>query len=111
MKSTEKVKINKTQECTTIIGIGALDLYNEDFCTLTKEESLTAENLVIDLRLSTFIDTAILASLAGAASRMLKRNKRLKVIFTKGTHPLRTFMISGLSEIMDNEVEDAKKVE
>ena len=108
MNRTEQVKVFSDNGITTIVGYGALDLYNEDFGKLLREASLSDENVVADLRLATYIDTAIIANLAGSAGRLLKRNKRLKVMLSEGTHPLRAIIITGLSEILDIVVENAQ---
>lgn len=111
MDRSEQVKVYRNDADTTIAGVGALDLYNEEFGLALKEASASAESVVVDLRSATYIDTAILASLAVAGHRLAVRGKRLSVRVAEGTHPLRTLRMVGISEIVDLVLEDTQRVE
>jgi len=85
-----------------IKGRGELDLSNADELRLALHDaSKSAENLAVDIRTVGFIDTAILEYLARAATDMLKRGKRLKVLVSAGSHPLHVLKTVGFPDLMD----------
>lgn len=106
MEENGKVEVIRDETGDTIVATGALDLYTNGFKDPLNKAAESAENVVLDLRGAYFIDTAIIAYMAGAAKRLLKRQKRLKVLLKEGTHPLRTLQITGLATLMDLVVDE-----
>lgn len=101
MVKANQVRVDSNADETTIVGAGALDLYNKDFDAALKEASVSARNVTVDLISATYIGTAIIANLAAAANRLIRLGKRLRVLLAEGTQPLRVLRITGLGEIMD----------
>lgn len=85
----------------TIDCEGELDLHNyKDLHEGLIEGSSTAESITVDLVKVAYIDTAVLASLARAATKMMARGKSLHVKVKEGSHPLRTLQITGFSTVV-----------
>lgn len=92
----------------TVIGSGSLDLTNcKAFSDGLKRASQAADQVTVDLREASFIDSAVVQDLGMAGARMLKRDKRLKVVIREDAYPLRVIRISGFEAIVDVEVEPA----
>jgi anti-anti-sigma factor len=111
-KMDKKAQITVTTKGTSteITCEGVWDLYNADeFDAALKPASLTAEDVVVDLRTAVFIDTAIIAYIATASNRMIARGKRLRALLSKDTHPLRTLQIAGFSALIDMEVDEGSE--
>lgn len=88
----------------TITAGGLLDLTNSDkFNSELRAASASANSLVVDLCGAKFIDTAIVQYLANAATAMIGRGKRLKVVVCETGHPKKVLEIVGFSHIMDIE--------
>lgn len=105
MIETAEISVIREGEKVTVTGAGALDLTNaQRFREGIVTASLTADDVVADLRGAIFIDTAILEYLAKAAKAMLSRGKRLKVVVSEKSHPLRVLRTVGFGELMDIEV-------
>ncbi|HEX2952247.1 MAG TPA: hypothetical protein VHV83_22160 [Armatimonadota bacterium] len=109
MEKADQVRVNSNIDGTTIVGIGALDLYNKNFDAALKEALVSAESVTVDLRSATYIDTAIIANLASAANKLIRRGKRLGILLAEGTQPLRVLAITGLGEIMDLVIDAARE--
>lgn len=62
-----------------------------------------SDGVVADFRSVVYIDTAVIAYLCMAASKMRQRNKRLKLKLASNTHPQRTIEITGLAAVLDAE--------
>ena len=85
---------------------GAMDLHNsKPFHTALLDAAASAEGVTVDFRGVVYIDTAVLADLAVAANKMIARGKRLQVIVSDPSHPLRTLQITGFSAVLDVEAE------
>ena len=85
MVETGSVFIIGDDNNITVVCEGMLDITNCcEFSDGIKQASLMAENLVIDLRGTLFIDTQVVQDLARAGMTMLERGKRLKVIVAEG---------------------------
>lgn len=108
MNDNAKISVTTNDSTVEITGVGALDLYSSDeFGDALKQAAITAENVVVDLRGATYIDTAIIADIAIAGNKMLGRGKRLRVLLTQGTHPLRVLETVGFSALVEMVVETA----
>lgn len=106
MNDVAHIEIIEEADQVTVIAGGSLDLTNsQEFHDGLKNASEIAGKVIVDMRTSDFIDTAIVQDIARAGVKMLKRNLRLKVIAREGAYPLRVLRISGFETIMDIEVE------
>ena len=96
------VTIRHEKGAVTVAGTGSLDLTNaQEFREALETASDSADELSVDFRLVMFIDTAILEYLARAAKKMIARDKRLRIIATEGSQPLRVIRTVGFGDIMD----------
>ena len=102
MDKPTKITVREDETGTTVVGTGSLDLYiSDEFKAALKQACERDVGLIVDLRDAFYIDTAIIADLAGAGKRMRDRGKTLRVIVSKGSHPLRTLTITGLTALME----------
>lgn len=109
MNDNAQISVITNDSTVEITGVGALDLYSSDeFGSALKQAAITAENVVVDLRAATYIDTAIIADIAVAGNKMLGRGKRLRVLLSAGTHPLRVLETVGFSALVDMIVESTE---
>lgn len=90
----------------TITCTGAMDLHNsKPFHDVLLTSATEAETVLVDFRQVVYIDTAVLADLAVAANKMITRGRRLKVMVSDPSHPLRTLEITGFSAVLDVEAQ------
>lgn len=96
------MNVTKEGDHVTITCDGAMDLHNsKPFHDALLEAAVSADAVTVDFRAVDYIDTAVLADLAVAANRMIARGKRLQVMVSDPSHPLRTLQITGFSAVLD----------
>jgi len=106
MESRPEVTVTRDGDDITIAATGALDLFNcREFHDALLDVADSAERVTIDLRDAQYIDTAVLADVAVGANKMRARQKRLTVVVATPTHPHRALEITGLTAILDLQVE------
>jgi anti-anti-sigma factor len=106
----EKGRIT-TSECEgshAVTGEGDLDLYVvEHFQQALSDAVASGQEIVVDLRSSSYMDTAIIAALVPPAKARLAQGSRLKVLVTEGAYPQYVLKITGFADLMDIEVDPA----
>jgi anti-anti-sigma factor len=108
-KDVAVVKVERGEGAATIAGGGSLDFMNSgEFRDELRQATAELDSVVVDFREAYFIDTAILAYLAQAAKTLRQRDKRLRVIVRKGSHPERVLYLSSFGQLMDIESEPAE---
>lgn len=106
MSDTAHITIAADESGVTITTAGALDLTNtQKLSEELQRAALSVDNVVVDMRPAVFIDTAVLTYLAKAAKTLLARDKRLKVVVKRGSHPHRVLETVGFGDVMDIMVE------
>jgi len=86
----------------TITAAGDLDRASSEEIRRQLEAAATSSGEVtIDFRAVTFVDTAVLDALAKAANAALQHKRRLKVILSQGSQPLRALEAVGFDEILE----------
>ncbi len=108
MDETAEISIVREDGKVTVVGGGFLDFLNaREFKEGLADAAATADEVVVDLRNAVFIDTAILEYIAAAGKKLLDRQKRLKVVATRQSQPLRVVEMVGLGALMDIEASPA----
>lgn len=102
MVEIERVTASSAEGVETIAGAGELNLYFADqFKQALADAVATGNEIVVDLRKATFIDTAIIAALIQPAKKMLERGSRLKALVTDGRYPQYVLKTVGFADLMD----------
>jgi anti-anti-sigma factor len=102
MAEMERVTASSSDGVETIVGEGELTLYfAEQFKQALADAVATGNEIVVDLRKATFIDTAIVAALIQPAKKMLERGTRLKALVTDDGYPQYVLRIVGFADLMD----------
>jgi anti-anti-sigma factor len=110
MDSVTEINVTRNGPEVIVKGTGALDLSNAKELRLALDgATMSAESVVVDLRSAVFIDTAILECLARAGKAMIERGKRLKILTSELSHPLRVLRTVGFSALVDIVAEPAEE--
>ncbi|MDO9537726.1 MAG: STAS domain-containing protein [Thermoplasmata archaeon] len=107
MVEIEQVIVSSSDGIEKITGVGELNLYIVEPFERALSNAVTSGNdIVVDYRQASFIDTAFVAALVPPALAMLERGRRLKVLVTEGEYPqyvLKTVCFGDLMDIVAEE--------
>lgn len=107
MIAAAEVKTSRDGDTITVTAGGELDLSNAGELFNALETAVQeARDVVVDLRTAVFVDTAILACLAGSGSEMLDGGRRLRVKVKAGSHPDYVLKTVRFGELMDIEASE-----
>ncbi len=107
MSEENSIRVDYEGECMVITASGILDLTNSAaFRDNLRRGAEKAENVRVDFVHALFIDTAVIHYLAVAAKTLMERDRRMKVIVRRGSHPDRVLSIVGFGVLMDIEVRE-----
>ncbi len=101
---TQQANIRIVRGDATVIftDSDSLDLTNyQQFHEQLRLASFTDSVVEVDLTEVQFIDTAVVLCVTKAATTMLKRSNRLRVLVSESAYPRRVLKMSGFDEIMD----------
>jgi anti-anti-sigma regulatory factor len=108
--SDVSVANNGDDNSVVITGSGILDLTNTDKLRRVLEDAAASkQEVTVDFRAAVFIDSAVLQYLGSAGRRMLKDDRRLKVMVIEDSHPHYVLTTVGFSALMSIEAEPASK--
>jgi anti-anti-sigma factor len=104
MIDTERVTASSDNGIETISGVGELDLYcAEQFRQALADAVASGNEIVVDFRKVSFIDTAIVAALVSPAKALMARGRMLKVVLVSGEYPQYVLKTVGFTDLMDIE--------
>lgn len=102
MVNEGRVTTSRSDGVETISGKGELTLYVvEQFKQALFDAVASGNEIVVDFRQTSYIDTAFVAALVTPAKARLEQASRLKVLVTEGSHPQYVLKISGFPDLMD----------
>lgn len=109
MAETASVEVIRDDTRVTVVGSGALDLTNaQRFRDELLAAAESSDDVLVDLKGASFIDTAVLEYLARAAKLLQRRHKRLTVDVREDTHPVHVLRVVGFGAVMDIVVAPSK---
>ncbi|HOM73299.1 MAG TPA: STAS domain-containing protein [Armatimonadota bacterium] len=95
----------------TIVGSGELDLTKADDLSWALNRAISAgHDIEVDLRNVTFIDSAILSSLATAGKTLADSGKRMTVIVSPDSYPLYVLNLVGFHCLMLIKTDDGHSI-
>jgi len=108
MIDTERVTASSIDGVETITGTGELNLYFVDEFKQALSDAVASGNeIVVDFRQASYLDTAFIAALIAPAKALLGRGRRLKALVTEGEYPQYVLKVVGFKDLMDIVAEEA----
>jgi anti-anti-sigma factor len=102
MTDSSSITVSRESETTTVTGAGSLDLRTAgDLQHALKGVTDSEDLLVVDFQAVSYVDTAIVAALVVAAKTLSRKNRRVKLLVTDGSHPQYVLNIMGLDTLID----------
>jgi anti-anti-sigma regulatory factor len=106
----EELRVLRDGPSLTIVGVPVMDVAVADaFKQAVKAALESSQDITVDLRPATFVESSILQTMAVSNRRLRKAGSRLRVLVSKGSYAQRILTLLGLGDLMNVEVSSSRR--